>query len=90
MNIDARFWGAVAGMALLPGCAHDIYGEPGAAKFGEANKQTMMAQVIDPDPEYDFQVPDTSAQHAAQAVERYRTDQVKEPDTIRSTRPGGS
>lgn len=56
--------------------------------FGEANRQTMMAQVVDPDPQYADPLA-TSAQHAAQAIERYRKDAVKKPDKVRSTATSG-
>ena len=91
MNID-RF--AIAGLALLTlgGCA--TYGnndgpyDPEA--FGEANRQTYAAMIVDPEPEYTEDMA-TSAEHAADAIERYREGQVKEPDNIRSTetRSGG-
>jgi hypothetical protein len=81
---------AIAALPLLSACEHDMAGIGGpASTFGEANRQTMMAQVVDPDPEYEFRDPDTSAQHAADAVERYRRDEVKQPDSIRSTETGG-
>lgn len=53
--------------------------------MGEAIKTTFAAQVIDPDPQYEFLDPPTSAEHAAQAVERYRKDAVKKPERVRST-----
>jgi hypothetical protein len=87
MSIDqAR---RVACLALLPlaaGCASvpSILEQPGDAAFGEANRQTMMAQVIDPEPVYDESMVG-SGEHAAAAVERYRTDTVKEPEGIRTT-----
>ena len=87
MNTDrAR---RIACLALLPfaaGCASvpSIYEEPGDAKFGEANRQTMMAQVIDPDPVYDGPAV-TSGEHAADAVERYRTGTVTEPEGVSTT-----
>lgn len=56
--------------------------------FGEANRQTMMAQVIDPDPQYEYADPETSGDHAAQAIARYRTDKVKKPQTIRTSDVG--
>ena len=79
----------IACLALLPfaaGCASvpSIYEEPGDATFGEANRQTMMAQVIDPDPIYDEPMVG-SGEHAADAVERYRTDTVKEPEGVSTT-----
>jgi type IV pilus biogenesis protein CpaD/CtpE len=87
MNIERAFASAAA-IAMLSGCA--TYGSVGEGmidneQFGEANRQTMAAQIIDPDPQYDTLVPETSAEHAAQAIERYRTDKVKKPERIRST-----
>jgi len=43
------------------------------------------AQVVDPEPQYDNPVPTTDAAKSAAAVERYRTDRVKKPDTISTT-----
>lgn len=77
---------ALAVFSLLGGCASvpGFLEAQGDAKFGEANRQTMMAQVIDPDPVYDGPLTGSGAQSAA-AIERYRTDQVKQPDSIRTT-----
>ncbi len=73
------------GAFALAGCAtNPLYEEPGDAAFGEANRQTMMAQVVNPDPVYDADMV-TSGDKAAQAVERYRTDSVKEPENISTT-----
>lgn len=82
--------GAAALLLFLAGCAGSIPSileQPGDSRFGEANRQTMMAQVIDPDPVY-AEPMTTSGEHAAQAVERYRTDTVKQPDNIRTTDVG--
>jgi hypothetical protein len=64
----------------------------GADNFGEANLETMAAQIIDPNPVYAKIVPETSAEHAAHAVDRYRTDKVKKPERARTSRAsmGGS
>lgn len=78
MNID-RFVPAVAAAALLAGCT------PTDATFGNAVRQTMAAQVVNPDPEYDTAIPSTEAVKAGAAVDRYRNDKVKQPDTIRTT-----
>lgn len=87
MNTD-RFKRAawLAALPLLAGCASvpSVLEEPGDAAFGEANRQTMMAQVIDPDPVHEGPMV-TSGEHAAQAIDRYRNDAVKEPDSIRTT-----
>lgn len=77
----------------LGGCATNaITEQPGDLKFGDANRQTMMAQVINPDPVY-TEPAQSSGAHAADAVERYRTDKVKQPDSYRttdtSTQPSG-
>lgn len=94
MNIERLRWigaMALAGSAalLLTGCETGINAPPGAASFGEPNRQTMMAQVIDPDPQYDEPLA-SSGEHAAQAIERYRTDKVKQPPKTTSTRVSGS
>jgi len=85
MNIDRRFWLAAALLPLLASCEHDFAGV-GIPKssFGEANRQTMMAQVVDPDPEYDTINPPTSGARAGMAGERYRTDKVKKPERVKS------
>ncbi|MGD9664487.1 MAG: hypothetical protein AB7U34_04690 [Novosphingobium sp.] len=98
MNIDRKALGiaALAALVSLSGCA--TYGSVGNGPFdddafGEANRQTMAAQIIDPDPQYDEPMA-TSGEHAAQAIERYRTDAIKQPERISSTsrngRGGGS
>lgn len=94
MNIDRAWPIAAYGLALialpmLGGCEHDFAasGKP-ASTFGEANRQTLMAQVVDPDPVYETLIPPTSGEHAGQAAERYRLDKVKKPDRVMSTQSG--
>jgi hypothetical protein len=78
---------------LLPtvaGCAStlpSIYESAGDSTFGEANRQTMMAQVVNPEPVYQESMV-SSGDHAAYAVERYNNDAVKEPENIRTTNAG--
>ena len=72
---------------LLAGCAKDYSTKMGTidpADFGEANRQTYAAMIIDPDPQYETPMA-TSGEHAAAAVERYATDKVKQPERISST-----
>ena len=91
MNCDrAKLGAGVLALLFLAGCSSipSLYEEPGDAKFGEANRQTMMAQVINPDPVYTEPMT-TSGEHAADAVERYRNDAVKEPETISTTSGAG-
>lgn len=79
---------AVATGLILSGCAEtSLYERPGDAKFGDANRQTMMAQVINPDPVYDTDMV-ANGQVAAGAVERYRTGNVEQPDSISTTDVG--
>lgn len=79
----------VRSLALLPmlalsACAGggglDIYA--GEDNFGEANRQTFAAQVINPSPVYDAPYIAGSAEKAGQAIERYRTDRVKKPERL--------
>ncbi len=87
MTIDARRLALFALLPALAGC-ETIY-EPQASHFGDANRMTMAAQVVDPDPQYDTLNPPTSGEHAGQAGERYRTDKVKKPVRQSSTSGGG-
>lgn len=73
---------------LVAGCTNDAVMSASAASWGEANRQTMAAQIIDPDPQYDTAVPASSGDHAAKAVDRYNKDQVKKPDKVRTTTVG--
>ena len=78
-----------AGLALLITACTSFDPKTGRINettFGEAKNMTMAAQIIDPDPQYEYLDPLTSGQHAAQAVERYRKDAVKKPERISSTR----
>jgi type IV pilus biogenesis protein CpaD/CtpE len=58
--------------------------------FGEATKQTFAAQVINPNPVYDEPYAIGSGAKAAAAVERYRTDKVKQPQAQKTSAFGSS
>lgn len=92
MNTKARLLFASGAAALLGGCAtQSILNEPGDSVFGEANRQTMMAQVVNPDPIY-VDPMTTSGEHAADAIERYRNNDVPDPageSTTSGTTDGG-
>jgi type IV pilus biogenesis protein CpaD/CtpE len=78
----------VAALAALSGCATGPNGMAymgGPDNFGEANRQTYAAQVIDPAPVYDTAVPEGLGEHAAQAIDRYRTDKVKKPERVNTS-----
>lgn len=88
MNTDRRRLVLPALLVALGGCTQGYMaqGEP-VIEFGEMNRQTMAAQVVNPEPEYDTEAPVTSAEHAAQAVDRHATDTVKPPVHMPSTTP---
>lgn len=91
MNTDRAM--RALGLALLPlvaGCSSipSVYEQPGDSTFGEANRQTFMAQVVNPDPVY-AEPMTTSGDHAADAIERYRNDAVKEPEAPSATSGAG-
>lgn len=82
---------AILGFAavVLAGCSVEDkeflgFQEP---SWGEANRATMAAQVINPNPEYDTLVPETSAETGSAAVDRYREGNVKQPERV-DTRNG--
>jgi type IV pilus biogenesis protein CpaD/CtpE len=82
MNIDRqRLALAIAGAALLGGCTLDpktgelVKPQP---ELGEASRQTLMAQVVDPDPHYK-EAAQTSGDQTARAIEAYREGKVEKP-----------
>ena len=79
-------------LQLVAGCTTSSSAELGAdaVGWGEANRQTMAAQIIDPTPQYDDAVPQTSGDKTAGAIERYRTDKVKKPERIGTGSGSGS
>ncbi|MDE2437647.1 MAG: hypothetical protein KGM49_15440 [Sphingomonadales bacterium] len=80
---------ALGGLVLaLGGCVTDSTGRAVADNWGEANRQTMAAQIIDPAPQYDTALAATSGDHAAQAIDRYNKDKIKRPDRVRTTTVG--
>ena len=80
---------ALVALALLQACEEELASAPPPSPFGEANRQTMMAQVVNPAPYYEDLNPPTSGEHAAQAVERYRNDQVKQPESVDTSSAAG-
>lgn len=79
MNFEIRLCAAVTLAGLASACT------PTDVTFGNAVRSTMAAQVVDPDPRHEGPVPTTDAAKSAAAVERYRADRVKKPDSIRTT-----
>lgn len=85
---------AIAALALgtcLAGCAS--YYSPAAGvidpeDFGEANRQTFTAMVVNPDPVYTEPMV-TSAEQSSDAAQRYRDGQVIQPQGEDTTSIGG-
>jgi len=96
MRIDLRLTIFALAVPLVAGCTTSTSMKHGADDegWGEANRQTMAAQIIDPAPQYDYAVPETGGEHVAKAIERYRQDKVKRPERVKtsdlSTGGGGS
>ena len=66
---------------------------PNDVTLGGALKHDLAMQTIDPDPVYrGSEIEGGSGDHGAAAVERYRTDAVKEPKSVKTTQSigGGS
>lgn len=92
MNSDRHMRGLSVTAVLLTGLAlggcaathSNRVGEIDPAAFGEANRQTYAAMIVNPDPQYSEPMA-TSAEHAAAAAERYREDEVKQPEAPSST-----
>ena len=80
-----RLLAAPLTLVLLAGCdtvhPQTLSTDPG---FGEAVKYNAAIQTIDPDPVYDENdsKPGDSGAKGAAAVKRYRTDAVKEVETL--------
>lgn len=73
-------FGSALLLPLLAGCTAN---DP---TFGGAVRSNYAMQVINPDPHYEGTlVEGGDGQRSAAAVERYRTDKVKKPQSIRTT-----
>lgn len=81
MNIDRSLRGSLlllAASGVLAGCT------PNDVHFGGAVRHNIEAQTVEPDPQYAGPAA-TSADKMAGAVERYRTDRVKQPVEVDTT-----
>ncbi len=86
MNSKATLF-ALAALPLLGGCAtyhSTAAGELDPEDFGEANRQTYAAMIVNPDPEYDTELAG-NAEQGTDAIERVREDTVKRPARISTT-----
>ena len=79
-------WALLGGAALASAAC-----TPTDVGFGETVKYAQAVQTIDPDPVYpaDAAQPGDNGDHGADAVKRYRTDAVKQVETM-TTSSGAS
>ncbi len=78
---------ALVALPLLGGCAtyhSNAAGKLNPEDFGEANRQTYAAMIVNPDPEYDTEMAG-NAQQGTDAMERVREGTVKRPERVSTT-----
>src|SRR6478735_419446 len=89
MAMSSRLIVALAGAAMLSACQTQPLPQAGSADvaWGEASKYNAAIQTINPDPVYTAQdaQPGDNGEKMANAVKRYRTDQVKQPQPVSTT-----
>lgn len=83
---------AILMTVFIAGCASTDGGVRTARQdnWGEANRQTMAAQIIDPSADYGDVAMTTSGDQVAAALNRYRTDAVKKPERVKTSRSATS
>lgn len=89
---NVRDLAAAMALALVAGCASTggLARTAPADNWGEANRQTMAAQIIDPSPDYGDAPMTTSGDQVAAAINRYRSGQVKKPERVKTSTIGSS
>lgn len=72
---------AMTALVALTGCTTNVASiDP---NFGETTRRNMATQIIDPDPDYEgTAVPGGNGERTALMQERYRTDDVEEPERV--------
>jgi hypothetical protein len=76
----------LASCAVAPGGVATVNHD----NWGEANRQTMAAQIIDPSPDYGDTPMLTSGDQVAGALARFRTGQVKQPERTKTSKTATS
>ncbi|GAA4017421.1 hypothetical protein GCM10022280_15810 [Sphingomonas swuensis] len=93
MCSSRRIIAAAAGALALAGCAQTTDRRTGSVdpQFGEAVAWNKAVQTVDPAPSYAATdtKPGSAGDKAAAAARRYRTDQVKAIEQVRSTQGSG-
>lgn len=86
MNIDAIMSRlTIAGLALAAGGCTAV--DPG---MGETVQRQIAVQTINPAPDYAEPYESANGEKMAAAVQRYRSDRVKPPKSIRTTSGSGA
>jgi hypothetical protein len=80
--------GGIVVAALLLGGCQEVHWPSSAATFGEAVQRNAELQVVDPAPVWVPGPPPLDGTRAALAIGRYQTDQVEEPEELRTTDAG--
>ncbi len=76
-------------LCCLAGCGLALVScSPNDTTLGATVRHNIAAQIVDPDPKYEGDQT-TNGDVMKGAQERYRTDRVKKPKTIRTTEGGG-
>jgi hypothetical protein len=85
MAMSSRLIATTGAVMLLSACTEPL-GQAGSldAGWGEASKYNAAVQTIDPEPVYAATgaQPGDNGEKGANAVKRYRTDQVKETESL--------
>ena len=74
--------------ALLAGCNY-LYPPTSEERFGEAVHHNMAVQIVNPEPLTTVATPPWDGNRAALMIGRYKTDEVEEPEALRTTDVGG-
>lgn len=90
--MSSRLIALAGALALLSACTTAPLGQAGSldAGFGETTRYNAAVQTIDPEPVYAATgaQPGDHGEKGAAAVKRYRTDAVKETESVGSSQGG--
>lgn len=76
---------AIGLILLLGGCTRPPSLGPGEADFGNAVRHNIEAQVVNPEPMPEDGSAPYDGHRAARGINRYQTDDIKQPRSLRTT-----
>lgn len=85
MNIRHLRLAVIAAAGALGACGGDVLTLNEPDTFGMAVRHNVEAQVVDPDPKPQAGPIPMDGSRAAIAMQRYQTDRVKQPRSLRTT-----